>query len=280
MVPYSRAAIGALGPCMGLKTGILVHGYHLLADRWDHVMWGDVQSQQLGRLAHVARLASVEHPDVIVFGSGASEKDGVREGQYCLSYLISKWSQLGEFRSAFKDCDMDQLKDRFLASAVIDMRATNTRQELEFAGPIFQAAGVDRVILVSSPSHAPRCLRDACIAWGPKATPAVKDNKQNISAEVPWSPSILLASSCDTCFTLEGPAGVAIVEPSHRPDRQSTAIFKTSEKDEHIHRASLAILVNRILRMPEAKRIPLQSKLLELLDEEENGDTEKKAPSQ
>ncbi|CAN0465217.1 unnamed protein product [Ectocarpus sp. 8 AP-2014] len=45
------------------------------------------------------------------------------------------------------------------------VRSQNTRQELLEAGCIFREKNCERIILVSSPTHLPRCLRDACSLW-------------------------------------------------------------------------------------------------------------------
>ena len=39
------------------STGIVVHGFHCNAPRWEEVVWGDEAAQRLGRLPHAALLA-------------------------------------------------------------------------------------------------------------------------------------------------------------------------------------------------------------------------------
>lgn len=110
----------------------------------------------------------------------------------------------------------------------------------------------DRVILVSSPTHLPRCLRDACSLWldpqhrpppgGDGATPTAGERPENADTMArggrdkdgrrgengggekrrrrrqPWLP-LVLASPSDTNYAGYGPDDVAIVEPPHRGDR-------------------------------------------------------------
>ncbi|CAM9726289.1 unnamed protein product [Ectocarpus sp. 12 AP-2014] len=128
-------------------------------------MWGDEQQQRPGRLPHGARLAWEESACVVVLGTGASERDGVLEGRYALEYLKENWERLGEFREAFSGVDLEQMRTAVQPLLVAEVRSQNTRQELLEAGCIFREKNCERVILVSSPTHLPRCLRDACSLW-------------------------------------------------------------------------------------------------------------------
>lgn len=116
----------------------------------------------------------------------------------------------------------------------------------------------DRVILVSSPTHLPRCLRDACSLWldpqhkrPPTAGGAIptageraedadaarhreRDNQGRAKREKEEEGGekertrprrrrgswlpLVLASPSDTSFAEYGPGDVAIVEPPHRGD--------------------------------------------------------------
>ena len=106
----------------------------------------------------------------------------------------------------------------------------------------------DRVILVSSPTHLPRCLRDACSLWldpqhqpPPRPGDATPSAGQHADVEGhskqerleeeedggdkarrrrqrrPWLP-LVLASPSATSYAGYGPDDVAIVEPPHRGD--------------------------------------------------------------
>lgn len=121
--------------------------------------------------------------------------------------------------------------------------------------PRFWQEHCDRVILVSSPTHLPRCLRDACSLWlnpqhqppprAKDAAPTVgesaengdittdhgrhdkqgrlaedgrggeKDSRQREQRR--WLP-LVLASPSDTSYAGYGPDDVTIVEPPHRGD--------------------------------------------------------------
>eukprot|EP00903_Cladosiphon_okamuranus_P010536 g9966.t1 len=232
------------------RTGVLIHGCHLGAKGWRSVMWGNEEKQQLGRLPHGARLAWEENACVVVLGTGASELDGVVEGRYALEYLKRNWGRLREFDKAFAGVDLDEMSNAVEPLLVAEVRSQNTWQELKEAGRIFRKEKCDRVILVSSPTHLPRCLRDACSLWldyehqppsgaegaltdGEHAENSATtnsggqgddgrlhengDGKEERRRRPSWVP-LVLASPSDTSYAGYGPEDVAIVEPPHRGD--------------------------------------------------------------
>ncbi|CAM9225138.1 unnamed protein product [Scytosiphon promiscuus] len=172
-MPFSGAADGATP----VRTGILIHGCHLGAKRWRNIMWGDERLQRLGRLPHGVKLAWEEGACVVVLGTGASERDGVLEGRFALDYLTSNWERLREFREAFAGVDTGDMWNVVQPTLVAEVRSQNTQQELEEAGRLFRKENCDRVILVSSPTHLPRCLRDACSLW--------LDGNEGVSGDAP-----------------------------------------------------------------------------------------------
>ena len=122
---------------------------------------------------------------------------------------------------------------------------------MAFPRPPFGQENCDRVILVSSPTHLPRCLRDACSLWldpqhqapsrtqnRPSAGEHAEDagtadhGRQDSRGRIDeddgeeeeerirrptWLP-LILASPSDTSYAGYGPSDVAIVEPPHRGD--------------------------------------------------------------
>eukprot|EP00612_Vaucheria_litorea_P001544 CAMPEP_0171454576 /NCGR_PEP_ID=MMETSP0945-20130129/1799_1 /TAXON_ID=109269 /ORGANISM="Vaucheria litorea, Strain CCMP2940" /LENGTH=222 /DNA_ID=CAMNT_0011979611 /DNA_START=38 /DNA_END=703 /DNA_ORIENTATION=+ len=180
------------------KTAILIHGYHLKASGWENVIWGDEKNKNLGRLPHAVKIAAHENPSVVLFGSGAS-KDGEKfEGQVIYEYLLSRWNDLKMFEKAFEKVDLESVKEVITSSKLIMTEPLNTKQEIICAGKIFEKQDIERVFLISSPTHCPRCLRDACVEWKSKFT--------------------IFCSPCETSFAGNDPSQVAIVEPPHRGD--------------------------------------------------------------
>lgn len=149
-----------------MPLGILVHGCHLMADDWESIVWG-CPPEQLGRLPHAALLAWEERSSLrcLCFGTGASERadDGELEAQYTLRFLFENLARLAEF-SAFVEAEVDLSKLEVLLRRVcaVDTVSHNTVEEVRQGLMKFSEAGCKRAVLVSSPTHLPRCLACAC----------------------------------------------------------------------------------------------------------------------
>ncbi|MGI9519900.1 MAG: YdcF family protein, partial [Pirellulaceae bacterium] len=98
------------------------------------------------------------------------------------------------------------VRHSLLNRIVLDIDSQNTIQEIENAAAIFLEHGIERVVLVSSPSHVVRCLRDAAALFA--AQPRFHVFQHRIMA----IPSI-------TCYEGSTPGDVVVIEPPHRPDR-------------------------------------------------------------
>lgn len=186
------------------RVGVVVHGYHCSADRWEEVVWGDVATQKLGRLPHAALLAWECRNDLATFicGTGASrDASGQLEADALVELLFERLPRLREF-ACFEDVDLLLLENLLRRAAVADTSSLNTEQECAAALGRLQLDGVHHAILVTSPTHAPRSLRDAFTA-----------------ARTVGFTGSLAASPCDTSWTEEPPV---VLEPPHRPDRQPT----------------------------------------------------------
>jgi DUF218 domain len=152
---------------MEMKTGILCHGRHLGADNWNLHQWGDQKRGLLGQILKTMELAYYENPSVIVFGSGASEKNGKKEAQYIRDYMFDKFERAKEFPQ-FKNIDLIALYGFMKGRSFLEMNSQNTREELQNSGEIFLSKGVERIILVSNPDHISRCLQLAHKIYGDK----------------------------------------------------------------------------------------------------------------
>ena len=66
-----------------LLVGIHVHGRHVKAVGWERLVWGDPTNNKLGSMPKMVEVAidliNQGLRPVIVFGTGASEKDGWEE---------------------------------------------------------------------------------------------------------------------------------------------------------------------------------------------------------
>ena len=186
-------------------TGILVHGCHLQADSWEYIVWGE-PPDQLGRLPHACLLAWEERATVqrIVCGTGASSlPDGRLEAEVTVALLWERLSRLREFEG-FDDVDLDELEGVLRRTVVAECASQNTTQEVREGLAIFQAARVRKAVLVSSPTHLPRCL--ACAGKVAEEEPQLFDGSV-------W------ASPSDTSYKGANASDLVVVEPPHRGDR-------------------------------------------------------------
>lgn len=194
------------------KTGILVHGYNLHAGQWEDVAWG-TPPERIGRVPMGVFIALSEQADVMVFGSSASEKDGLLESEATARLLWERFDELAGF-DVFKGWETGLTRPsgagrfrQWIESKLhLDRASKNTRDEIAYAGQVFVDRNVERVILVSSPTHLPRCLRDACAIYGEDG------GMSGLLQELYAAPSV-------TGYPGYTADDVAIFEPPHRPDR-------------------------------------------------------------
>lgn len=205
-----------------MKTGILVHGCHLGALNWRGIMWGH-PPDQLGRIPKAVAVALQEDAEVLIFGTGASEKNNKKEGEYTRDFMFEHFSELKEF-SYFHDIDLVNVRSNFLNISRAECRSQNTREEMKEAGKIFSELGTERVILVSSPTHISRCIRDALDVFKGEKYWSLREN--------------LFATASDTSYLGGRVEDVVIFEPPHRGDQQSflthyvvKRIFKISAEE-------------------------------------------------
>lgn len=212
MTAHTPGEDASIPPSRRRRTGVLVHGCNLHTYQWKKIVWGK-PPDELGRVPKGVFVALYEDADVIVFGTGASEKDGVLEADATVRLMWKRFDALKDF-SLFQTFlpDMqhsgrrETYREKLRSILEIENTSQNTVEEVVRAGYIFNEHRIDRVILVSSPTHLPRCLRDACIAFD--THPDLARFKDWVSA----TPSI-------TNYMGRTAADVAIFEPPHRPDR-------------------------------------------------------------
>lgn len=220
-------------------TGILVHGCHLKADGWEHIVWGS-PPHDLGRLPHAVLLAWEEQASVVIFGTGASEKDGKKESEYTLQYLWDHWPALAEFEPLHR-VPLDEAEALMRRIAVVDALTQNTDEEAREGLRLFQEKNCDHAIFVSSPTHLPRCLACACKVM--EKEPELFDGP-------------IYASPSDTCYDGAAAGDVVVVEPPHRGDR-----------DKSLDALKFHELVRRCYGVPRDRKAAFLEQLSGLLQE-------------
>ena len=76
-----------------MKTGVLIHGYNVNSSNWQNVVWWE-DTKLIGRLPQGAKAVSLMNPELIVFGMGASVKDGKIEAEIMRDYLLEYFHEL------------------------------------------------------------------------------------------------------------------------------------------------------------------------------------------
>jgi len=211
-----------------VRVGVLIHGYHLQAKNWKEVVWGNPPFCP-GRVPQGIKIALEEKAKLIVFGTGASERNGKKEAEYTRDYLLEHFFELSNFE-AFKKFDLKKAKDKIQKRIRVEILSQNTFQEIKFAGQIFKKEKIEKIILVSSPSHLSRCLRDACHLY--------------------LNDFLISASPAKTDFA--SPGKVIIIEPSHQKDQAKTNLYSFYQK---------------LFQLPKEKQLELLEKLEPTLDQ-------------
>lgn len=238
-----------------MKTGVLIHGCNLNIENWRHVAWGDPPNQT-GRIPQGLLVAYQTEADVIIMGTGASQKKfqfgdfensnrELSEADYSFEYLRLYFDRLSRFDALWREIPELQspetiadFADSILSKVVLDVDSMNTADEIRHAGEIFVERGVDEVFLVSSPSHIVRCLRDAAAIY------QSDDRFLRIRDSIRAVPST-------TCYEGTAPGDVVVVEPPHRPDRHVVPTHR------------------RIQRMLALQKLPHED-LVDLIDQFDN----------
>ena len=81
------------------KAALLVHGRHLEAKGWSSIVFGDFEGKEesLGQLTLGLEMARAMQIELLVLGTGASEKDGLKESEYTLHEALKRAGFLVEF---------------------------------------------------------------------------------------------------------------------------------------------------------------------------------------
>lgn len=204
-----------------MKTAILIHGHHLHAEGWEDVVWGDPRKGVLGHVPKGLIEALQWDADVIFFGTGASKKDGLKEGEHTLRFT---WQRIGEIPQ-FASMGTEAAEAWLDARAVLELTSQDTVSEIGVCADIARKCGIERLVLVSSPTHIMRAHRTALSL-------IAKDDAVRSFAHA------LYAVASDVPYAGATVDDVLIIEPPHRPDRPTVFFNKTLKPLEDIKRRS------------------------------------------
>ena len=187
-------------------VGILIHGLHLQAKGWEQIVWGN-PPHKLGSLPKAVEvmlsfgLDQVRH---VVFGTGASEKRGIKEAEYTRLELVKALEYLQEYPEMFMGPVRRNKLEGLIRKSTLELEAQNTHQEIANAAQHFAQHGCSLIVQVPTcASHAPRCVKTFSQV---KASGGIPEGQL-------WT-----VAPPDTTFADSTIDDVAIVEPPHRGD--------------------------------------------------------------
>lgn len=220
-----------------MKTAVLIHGCHLQADfegdDWEKIVWGthDGVPSLYGRGTMGLREAFAVRAEFAIFSTGASERDGIKEGEYTYRYALSHVRELARVLGIPEAVFHDFLHRR----VELDLESQNTTQECAHNLALCAERGIDTVILVSSAWHIERCHAEAL---------SVAETMRQVGQAVPKR--ILAVGSHGSAKQ------VTILEPPHRGDRPRTnwqelgrSFFKIPEDKRCAFEAGFKDLVSK-----------------------------------
>ena len=188
------------------KVAVLIHGSHMRANLrgqdWDQINLGyeNGKPSLKGRLLMGIRVALEFNAELILYGTGSSERDGVIEAQYSLNKTLELEDALTALLHLAED-EKASFKQWLLARAELDLKSQTTVEECRNNIDTCIEKGIERLVLVSSPWHIERCLAEA-FAY-----------TELLREEGKTPPEIFGTASHGST------EGVLVLEPSHRGDR-------------------------------------------------------------
>lgn len=215
------------------STAVLIHGCHLQASlnrqTWKDIVWGGDTPTLHGRGTMGLKVAIERNADLVVFSTGASELEGVKEGQVTRDYALENLESIARAI----DTDPNTLQRMIEENSELDIESQNTREECERNLGLCIDMGIEQVIIVSSPWHLPRCILAA----------------QTVLEEMRAARKMLVPE--------------LFAKPSHG-DTKGTVVFEPPHRGD-LPMNRFAELAARFFRVPEVTRPRFERELDQLL---------------
>lgn len=170
------------------KSGVLILGYNCNEPNWEETVWGSPPGRP-GRLVRGAAELLARGAKLAIISGGAQCKDGRNEAQWMKGLLYERLAELKRFTvyPVLSGVGTQELRERLDWSLVLEEKAKNTVENIANTGRLFSDARVSEVVIVTSPDHISRGMRDALAAWG-------KDYP-DLAASLYGAPSVTLYSA-------------------------------------------------------------------------------------
>lgn len=147
------------------KTLVKVCGYNLYRENWEEVMIG-ISPIQPGRLTMAVFKALKEDVDVLLIGTGSSQKNGILEADWTLRFLMSNFFDIFKkfhiFRKIPLRFQLARGKIRYMART--ETKSKNTKEEMMETVEFLKKGKFDRIFLISDINHIGRMNRDFAMA--------------------------------------------------------------------------------------------------------------------
>jgi hypothetical protein len=211
-----------------------MHGCDPRVSNWSELFWG-TPPYKPGRLPKALNVAFMEGAGHLIINTADALWDR-QGGETVLHRVRTDIARVFEF-SCFGGFDQAAVLDHFNRTVTLDPDAHNTVEEIIRAARRIGEHAIQRLTLVSSPTHLPRCLRDACTI--------LPEHGVDLSAVE------LFATPTQTSYAGADSRGVAIIEPPHRADHDGLPLHQ---------------LAARMLKVPSIGRTAFAMDLADLLE--------------
>ena len=183
------------------SSAVLIHGLYLGVPDWHAIMIGESAYGKEGRILRGLKIAYEENAHQIFWGTGASEMDGVKEGQYIYDYALAHLPLIAEHLNA----NILLVKHFIESRSVINIETKNTREEIGAVMTVLARYDIKQLFIVSSPTHGGRCFTEGEVL--------------RLSREFAPQQVRIFATGSDVSYEGSSPKDVVIIEPPHRGDR-------------------------------------------------------------
>lgn len=188
---------------------VLIHGYHLQAEGWENIVWGDPAAGVWGSIPRGVEYAYRHNAAKIFWGTGASQKGGIKESQYIYNVALARVDELAGLCGCLP-AELERfLKDR----SYIDVITQNTIEEIKAFLDLSVREGAKEVAIVAVATHASRSIKTSLAVIVQE--PAYASFRHHV---------VLVPA--DTCFAGARADDVAVVEPPHRGDMPKWQTYK------------------------------------------------------
>lgn len=204
------------------SSAVLIHGLYLGIPNWNEIMLGSGEYGKEGRILRGLKIAYEEDSRFIFWGTGASELNGVKEGQYIYDFALKHLREIAAHLGITPILARHFIESR----SQVNIDTKNTREEISTVLSLLSKSNVKRLFIVSSPTHGGRCFTEA--------------ETLRLSEEFSSLQVRILTVGSDVSYANSSPKDVVIIEPPHRGDR--------------IHEFPLSITARKAMRISRGPR--------------------------